>query len=74
MRSMYTTAIGLPTFSMVNSTMRWPPTALSVTATIGEPSCWSKPLAASTSWSPEAMTRFLSRIGIGLPSGPVSRR
>ncbi len=73
-RSMYTTAIGLPTFSLVKSNMRWPPALLRRTDTVGEPLRWSKPVVAPTSWSPEAITRLLSRIGMGLPSGPRSRR
>ena len=73
-RSMYTTAICLPTLALVKSSMRWPPMPLSVTDTIGVPDCESKPERASTSWSPVAITRLLSRIGMGLPSTPTSLR
>ena len=40
---MYTTAIGLPTFSLVKSNMRWPPTLLSAPTPSGVPFCGSKP-------------------------------
>ena len=54
--------------------MRWPPTLFRRTLTAGVPVCESKNEVAFCSCSPEAITRLLSRIGIGLPSGPVSLR
>ncbi len=63
MRSMYTTAIGLPTFLVVKSNMRVAAAESSSTLTVGWPDCESKPALALSIWSPEAITCFLSTIG-----------
>ena len=72
-RSTYTTAMFLPTFSSVWLNMRLPPEASSLMLTAGRPVCGSLIGVASTSWSPDTITRRDSRIGMRLPSGLVSR-
>ena len=71
-RSMKTTAMRLPTFWLVKSSIFLPPAALRRTETAGgRPADPGRPTRRPVS-SPETMIFFFSMTGIGFPSGPFT--